>query len=209
MSETHAQDELIRRVMAAWNNVPYDTLPEGFGPANDWTKNAWLRVIAALQAVTPDLTGQEAVKVKPLVWRSVSTLQPDRAWRADSAVGRYTVVDGMGWGPEPTDTVWRCGDDKAAMRRCQVDFDSRIRAEAVLTTAELRSPIIHDNGRTNPLIELPKDVVLSWLRSLADAAGYADRELSAVQVKFHGTYPITDVPQSIAMMVSNIPNSRR
>lgn len=45
-------------------------------------------------------------------------------------------------------------------------------------------PIIHNNGTSNPLIEIPRDRLTAWLRTIADEAGFADREHAAVQVAF-------------------------
>lgn len=67
---------------------------------------------------------------------------------------------------------------------------------------------IKDNGLSNPLIVLTSDEVLAWLRSKADEAGYADREISAVQVTVtqafdYGHLTHLECP-SLAVMVSNI-----
>lgn len=92
------------------------------------------------------------------------------------------------------------------------------------------APIIHDNGKTNPLIEVPRAMVIDWLRSIADQAGYADRENIAVQLVIE-LRPVFERPPedtevlvlprspdrksafwldapSLILMVSNIPNSR-
>ena len=70
---------------------------------------------------------------------------------------------------------------------------------------------IRDNGRENPLLIIPVDEVIAWLRGRADDAGYADREMCAVQITveipfvegktFHHECP------SLVVMVSNIKNS--
>ena len=70
---------------------------------------------------------------------------------------------------------------------------------------------IQDTGG-NPLIIISPDEVVAWLRERVDAAGYADRELCAVQITvkqpFDGgkTYH-HEAPELIAM-VSNIKDSR-
>lgn len=70
---------------------------------------------------------------------------------------------------------------------------------------------VHDNGTTNPLIEIEEGVLLNWLRDIADQAGYADRIMSALQIKVHmgdGAYKtFIDVPR-MTLMVSNIVGSR-
>jgi hypothetical protein len=68
------------------------------------------------------------VRVKPLEWHTLTRLSDKDTWRSDSIVGRYTVIDAMGWGPEPANEVWHCADDEAAKARCQADYESRIRA---------------------------------------------------------------------------------
>lgn len=96
----------------------------------------------------------------------------------------------------------------------------------------MSQPLIHDDGKTNPLIEVPREMLLAWLRDVADKAGYADRETSMVQVElaidpanevgfFEGGREALLVPMSsdrsvafwwdvptLTLMVSNIPNSR-
>lgn len=71
---------------------------------------------------------------------------------------------------------------------------------------------IRDNGKLNPLIIVSPDEVLAWLRSKADEAGYADRELGAVQIDvkhpFSGGITYHHEVPSLVIMVSNIPNSR-
>lgn len=94
----------------------------------------------------------------------------------------------------------------------------------------MSAPIIHDDGKTNPVIEVPRNMVIEWLRSIADRAGYADRASSAVQlvIELHPVYQrppeeteVLVIPRSsdrksafwmdapsLILMVSNISNSR-
>lgn len=71
---------------------------------------------------------------------------------------------------------------------------------------------IRDNGRTNPLLFFSPDEVLAWLREKADAAGYADRETSAVQIgveaPFEGGRRVHLAVPELVLMVSNIKGSR-
>ena len=71
---------------------------------------------------------------------------------------------------------------------------------------------VKDDGRTNPIVVVSPDEVLVWLRSMADEAGYSDRETSAVQITVEhefaeGSRFHCEVP-TLVMMVSNIKNSR-
>jgi hypothetical protein len=67
-----------------------------------------------------------------------------------------------------------------------------------------------DNGDRNPIIVLEPDDVAAWLRQKADEAGYSDRAASAVQVTFDFDDEKVQyfVTPELAIMVSNIPNSR-
>lgn len=69
------------------------------------------------------------VRVKPLDWKVMTRVISDKStWRADSMIGRYTVIDGLAWGPEPTNEVWNCIDDDAGKARCQSDYEARVRS---------------------------------------------------------------------------------
>ncbi len=72
-------------------------------------------------------------------------------------------------------------------------------------------------GTQNPRIKVMPDEVAAWLRTVADAHGFNDREAVAVQVAwdemsgeapgdYHREVRLT-VPELI-IMVSNVPNSR-
>lgn len=72
---------------------------------------------------------------------------------------------------------------------------------------------VKNDGVRNPLIVVDQDEVLAWLREKADAAGFADRELCAVQITvnqpFEGGKTYHFEPPMLIAMVSNIPNSRK
>lgn len=73
-------------------------------------------------------------------------------------------------------------------------------------------PQIIDNGTLNPVIIISREQVMQWIRKVCDDAGYADRELSWVQLSVEhefafGTSYHHECPKLLAM-VSNIPNSR-
>lgn len=72
---------------------------------------------------------------------------------------------------------------------------------------------IVDDGRTNPLIVVHPNQVLSWLRSLADKSGYTDRESCAIQIvveqPFGEGMKVHCESPKLIFMVSNIPNSRQ
>lgn len=71
--------------------------------------------------------------------------------------------------------------------------------------------IIND-GKRNPVIQVPRDMVIAWLRQIADEAGFADRPTAAVQIVIPDcpnvgeTFLWLDAP-TLNLMVSNIPNS--
>lgn len=71
--------------------------------------------------------------------------------------------------------------------------------------------VVQDGGR-NPLVIVSADQVKIWLREIADAAGFADRETCAFQLNvpenFHADNYHHDAPD-LLIMVSNIPNSRQ
>lgn len=60
----------------------------------------------------------------------------------------------------------------------------------------------------NPLIVVGPQEVADWLRSLADAAGFADRASCVVQVKDSDGNVTLGSPE-LVLMVSNIANSRK
>lgn len=70
---------------------------------------------------------------------------------------------------------------------------------------------VRDNGQQNPVIYLTPDEVATWLRSVADAHGYTDREAIGIQFGWTdaetGRQVLLDVPD-LAVMVSNVPGSR-
>lgn len=71
---------------------------------------------------------------------------------------------------------------------------------------------IRDNGAHNPLIIISSEEVATWLRERADAAGYSDRAISAIQLSVeqpfgNGRTSHYEVP-TLTVMVSNIRNSR-
>lgn len=85
----------------------------------------------------------------------------------------------------------------------------------------MTNPKILDDGKRNPLIIVSPDQVAAWLRSLADKAGYADRESSAVQISIklgshsvvlnpddQGEAHLNGVPE-LVLMVSNVPGGRQ
>lgn len=70
-----------------------------------------------------------------------------------------------------------------------------------------------DVGKQNPRILVTPDEVSAWLRSIADAHGFKDRESVAVQIAWTdndalGGREIRHVVPELIVMVSNIPNSR-
>lgn len=71
---------------------------------------------------------------------------------------------------------------------------------------------IRDDGRMNPLVIVSPDEVVAWLRERADAAGFADRQLCAVQISveqpFEGGKTYHHEPPKLVVMVSNIKGSR-
>jgi hypothetical protein len=70
-------------------------------------------------------------------------------------------------------------------------------------------PTIKDDG-SNPLVIVSKDEVVTWLRQLANEAGFADRAPRAVQMRYEDpngdVFLRYDVPE-LLIMVSNIPDS--
>ena len=66
---------------------------------------------------------------------------------------------------------------------------------------------VNKGSRRNPILSISEDEFFEWLRQKADDAGFADRELSAVQYEHEGE-PWSDIPRNLTLMVSNIPNSR-
>jgi hypothetical protein len=74
-----------------------------------------------------------SVEVKPLEWRSTHAGEAP-VWRADTVMGRYTVVKGSAWGPEPSNTTWHCTDDEDGKARCQADFKTRILSALIQPT---------------------------------------------------------------------------
>ena len=64
---------------------------------------------------------------------------------------------------------------------------------------------IHDDGKRNPMVTVTEDEVLAWLRTKADEAGYADRQMVWVisQNADRGT------ECGFVIMVSNIKGSRK
>lgn len=72
---------------------------------------------------------------------------------------------------------------------------------------------IQNNGTQNPLLIISAAEVATWLRTKADEAGFADRELCSVQItveqpftggwRYHHECPV------LVAMVSNIKNSRK
>jgi hypothetical protein len=65
-------------------------------------------------------------------------------------------------------------------------------------------------GSSNPIIVVPPEEVLAWLRKIADDLGYADHQTCAVQVvvanEFQGGARHHLECPTLALMVSNIPN---
>lgn len=74
------------------------------------------------------------------------------------------------------------------------------------------TPSVIDDGH-NPMIVVSQQQVMDWLRTLADEAGYADRETCAFQTAFEAINGSqrdfrNDVPE-LLIMVSNVKNSRK
>ena len=71
---------------------------------------------------------------------------------------------------------------------------------------------IRDDGKTNPLLIVSAEEVITWLRTKADEAGYADRSMSAIQISvdqpFEGGKTYHHEPPALVVMVSNIKDSR-
>lgn len=67
-------------------------------------------------------------------------------------------------------------------------------------------------GTDNPMIVVSAERVKSWLRTLADEAGFADRETCMVQLTvstpFYAKNIHHEAPE-LLIMVSNIRNSRK
>lgn len=71
---------------------------------------------------------------------------------------------------------------------------------------------IRDNSAHNPLIIISPEEVQAWLRERADAAGYSDRAMSAIQISVEqpfgaGRTSHPEVP-TLTVMVSNVRDSR-
>lgn len=68
------------------------------------------------------------------------------------------------------------------------------------------------SGETNPLLIISAEEVREWLRSKADAAGYGDRAVCAVQITvehpFTGGATFHHECPALVVMVSNIERSR-
>lgn len=71
---------------------------------------------------------------------------------------------------------------------------------------------IIDDGKSNPVVSVPPEVVTEWLRAIADAAGYADRASCMVQIvvdrPFADRGTLHNEPPRLNFMVSNIKGSR-
>lgn len=68
---------------------------------------------------------------------------------------------------------------------------------------------IHENSGRNPIIIISEEEVQAWLRQKADEAGFADRQLCAVQARLEdGALLLHGVPQ-LTLMVSNISDRPR
>jgi hypothetical protein len=150
---------------------------------------------------------------------------------ARAAIFAYLSAAGVAHGgfivANAEETKFRCWDQGGSAwtddREMATRYARREDAEAVHAEDEdawkilpvLLSPslaercTIINRGTANPLIEIPEDVLLDWFRSIADARGFSDRGLNAVQVTLDskpGQF-FNDVPR-VVFMVSNIPNSR-
>lgn len=76
------------------------------------------------------------------------------------------------------------------------------------TELDQDKPSVVTRGLGNPLICIPHDYFVAWLRQVANELGFADREMVAVQYTSHQGEPIFAVPKDLVVMLSNIPNSR-
>lgn len=63
-------------------------------------------------------------------------------------------------------------------------------------------------GSLNPVIVIEEHEIAAWLREKVNEAGFADRELSAVQIMIEGKPYCMGYPE-LSVMVSNVPGSAR
>lgn len=75
---------------------------------------------------------------------------------------------------------------------------------------ELPPPVVLRDGSTgcNPIIEIPDEWLVDLRRRVADAAGFADREIVAMQYSVSGMLFVAPLTE-ICIMVSNIKGSHK
>lgn len=72
----------------------------------------------------------------------------------------------------------------------------------------LDQPSLLEVGSRNPLLYIPHDCIVAWLRQLADQAGLADREMQMVQYMTPQDEPVSAVPKDLVVMLSSRPTRR-
>lgn len=73
--------------------------------------------------------------------------------------------------------------------------------------------VLIPNSKGNPLIQIDEAEFVTFLREIADKAGFQDRRLCTVQFQFTNGNEIspdlyTGLPKRLLLMVSNIPGTR-
>lgn len=89
------------------------------------------RLLEPWQVIANDIQVPVAA-VKALEWHYERVNGSD-IWRGHGILGRYTVVGGSWWGPEPTNDYHNSDTDDEAKAAAQADYERRIRSALVAT----------------------------------------------------------------------------